>query len=299
MSDVHLGLFVPLTPAGRSAVHDRVLSAEAAGFDYVALMDHPYVPDSLEIVALLGYLAAATTRISFVSNVFNLPLRPAAMLAKSAATIDILSGGRLAVGLGAGAQWDRIDSLGGPRLSPAEAFQAVAEAVEVMRGIWGTAASVTAGGRFHRLHNAAPGPRPTQPVNLLIGGAGNRMLDLTGRRADGWIAPIATPYESKAAAQHRISGAAVAAGRDPRDVRRIIQVVGSIVDRGFTVAAPRRGPGNQPVRATADGWIAIIAELVRDHGYDAVNLILETHTEEQVRRFGTDVLPAARAVLAE
>ncbi|MEV1107547.1 LLM class flavin-dependent oxidoreductase [Micromonospora sp. NPDC049751] len=297
MSEVHLGLFVPLTPADRSAIHDRVLSAEAAGFDWVALMDHPYVPDSLEIVALLGYLASATTRINFVSNVFNLPLRPAAMLAKSAATLDILSGGRLAVGLGAGTQWDRIESLGGPQLSPAEAFQAVVEAVEVMRAVWGTAATVTAGGRFHRLQNAVPGPRPIHPIKLLIGGAGNRMLDLTGRRADGWIAPIGTPFESKPAAQDRISAAAVASGRDPRDVQRIIQVVGSIVDHSSTTAAPRSGPGNQPVRATADGWIAIIVEFVRERGYDGVNLILETHTDEQVRRFETDVLPAARAVL--
>jgi alkanesulfonate monooxygenase SsuD/methylene tetrahydromethanopterin reductase-like flavin-dependent oxidoreductase (luciferase family) len=124
------------------------------------------------------------------------------------------------------------------------------------------------------------------------------MLDLPGRRADGWVAPLATSYETKPAAQDRIDAAARAAGREPADIRRIIQPVGTVTDRVETTERPRSGPGGQPIRTTPDGWARIIAEFVREERFDTVNLVPEDESVEQLTRFATEVIPAARAAIA-
>jgi hypothetical protein len=93
------------------------------------------------------------------------------------------------------------------------------------------------------------------------------MLDLLGRKADGWIAPLATGYETKPAAQDRIDAAARGAGRDPAGIRR----------------------------TTPDIWAEIITELAAGQRFDTINLIPEQDTAEQLRLFGTEVIPLARA----
>ena len=102
-------------------------AAEAAGFDFVSIQDHPYVPDFLDTFALIGTLIGQTSRLRFMTNVANLPLRPAQMLAKTSASLDVLSGGRFELGIGAGRAWDQIAGLGGPLRNPREAVAAVSE----------------------------------------------------------------------------------------------------------------------------------------------------------------------------
>src|SRR4051812_43473792 len=89
--------------------------ADEAGLDLVAIQDHPYQRRFLDTWALLAYLAGRTERIALVPDVANLPLRPPAVMAGAAASIDVLSGGRFELGLGAGAFWDAIAAMGGPR----------------------------------------------------------------------------------------------------------------------------------------------------------------------------------------
>ena len=90
-------------------------TVERLGLDLVTIQDHPYQAAFYDTWTLLTYLAGRTERITFVPTVATLPLRPPAVLAKSAATLDLLTGGRVQLGLGAGAFWDAIVAMGGPR----------------------------------------------------------------------------------------------------------------------------------------------------------------------------------------
>src|SRR6266498_5758414 len=104
---------------------------ERLGLDYVAVQDHPYQRRFVDTWSLLSMIAATTSRISFFPDVANLPLRPPAVMAKAAASIDLLSGGRFELGLGAGAFWEAIGAMGGPVRSGKESVDALEEAPAV------------------------------------------------------------------------------------------------------------------------------------------------------------------------
>lgn len=99
-------------------------------------MDHPYAGSNLDSWTLLSVIAARTERIRLFLDVAHLPLRPPVMLAKAIASLDLLSGGRVECGLGAGAPADRGGSMGGPQRTPAQAVAALGEAIEVIRRMW-------------------------------------------------------------------------------------------------------------------------------------------------------------------
>jgi alkanesulfonate monooxygenase SsuD/methylene tetrahydromethanopterin reductase-like flavin-dependent oxidoreductase (luciferase family) len=100
----------------------RVRLADRLGLDIVGIQDHPYQRRFVDTMSLIADLAARTEQIAFFPDVVCLPLRPPAMLAKAAATIDLTSGGRFELGLGAGAFWDAIEGCGGPVRTPPEAL---------------------------------------------------------------------------------------------------------------------------------------------------------------------------------
>jgi alkanesulfonate monooxygenase SsuD/methylene tetrahydromethanopterin reductase-like flavin-dependent oxidoreductase (luciferase family) len=231
-------------------------------------------------------------------NVANLPLRPPAMLAKTSATLDLLSGGRFELGLGGGRLWPQIAGLGGPSLTPGEVVSSVDEAISVLRVLWTPGRTATFQGRHYSLGDAQTGPAPAHDIGIWLGAMGPRMLNLLGRRADGWIAPISTDYGTKPAAQNRIDAAAQAAGRPPTDIRRVIQPVGAVTDRVHTTERPRVGPGSHPIRTTPDGWARILAEFVHQERFDTINFVPENESVEQLTRFATEVIPAARAAMA-
>jgi alkanesulfonate monooxygenase SsuD/methylene tetrahydromethanopterin reductase-like flavin-dependent oxidoreductase (luciferase family) len=136
LSNLQFGVFLSPRADGIGRLRDNVHAAEEAGFDFISVQDHPYVPDFLDTFALIGTLIGQTSRIRFITNVANLPLRPPQMLAKASASLDLLSGGRFELGLGAGRAWPQIAGLGGPVRSPAEALGATAEAIDVLRALW-------------------------------------------------------------------------------------------------------------------------------------------------------------------
>ena len=119
--------------------------AEQAGLDAVSLADHPYWPERLDTFTLLADIAARTDRVRVFPNLANLPLRPPAMLARTAATLDVLSGGRFELGIGSGAQqmWDAIVAEGGPLRGAGESIDALDEAVQVIRALWTTGPEVS------------------------------------------------------------------------------------------------------------------------------------------------------------
>src|ERR1043165_3483093 len=104
---VELGAFV--VPDDPERVLEQVLAAERGGLDLVGIQDHPYQRRFLDTFSLLAFLAARTSRVRLFPDVANLPLRHPALLAKAAASIDVLSDGRFELGLGAGAFWDAIE----------------------------------------------------------------------------------------------------------------------------------------------------------------------------------------------
>jgi alkanesulfonate monooxygenase SsuD/methylene tetrahydromethanopterin reductase-like flavin-dependent oxidoreductase (luciferase family) len=211
------------------------------------------MPDFLDTFALTGVLIGQTDRIRFMTNVANLPLRPPQMLAKASASLDLLSGGRFELGLGAGHARPQIAGLGGPVRTPAEALDATAEAIDVLRALWKQGRTANLPGRYYPVR-AEAGPAPAHGIGIWLGAIGPRMLDLAGHKANGWIAPLATGYQTKPAAQDRIDAAARAAGRDPATIRRAIQLVGTITEVPCTASRPRSGPGGQPIRTTPDIW---------------------------------------------
>jgi alkanesulfonate monooxygenase SsuD/methylene tetrahydromethanopterin reductase-like flavin-dependent oxidoreductase (luciferase family) len=298
MNRVEFGLFVSPRYAELAASEELAEAAEAVGFDYLSLQDHPYVPEFVDTFALLAWLAGRTQRLKLLTNVANLPLRPAPMLAKAGASIDVLSGGRFELGLGGGRAWPQIAALGGPTWTPAQAVAAVEEAVTIMRGLWQPGPPIDHAGAVFSVSGAVPGPFPAHRIPIWFGASGPRMLRLLGRVADGWIAPISTPFDTKPAAQDLIDAGAQQAGRAPSSIRRAIQLVGTIVPDAPPARRPRSGPGGTPIRATTADWVAIIAEFVTQERFDTVNLLLEQPSRQQVALFGTDVIPQVHELLA-
>ena len=205
------------------------LVAEEAGLDLIGIQDHPYQWRFYDTWTLIAYLAGRTSRIRFFPDVAMLPLRPPAILAKSAASLDLLTGGRVELGLGAGAFWDAVAAIGGRRRTPGEAVEATEEAIDLIRLIWSGERGVRYEGAHYQLASVHTGPEPAHEIGISVGASGLRMLDLIGRKADGWVpsAPWASPADLPGYVD-RIQQAAVSAGRDPKALRCVYNVSGAV-----------------------------------------------------------------------
>jgi alkanesulfonate monooxygenase SsuD/methylene tetrahydromethanopterin reductase-like flavin-dependent oxidoreductase (luciferase family) len=125
---LRFGTFITPKAASPQGPVQLAQLSETLGYDLVTFQDHPYQASFLDTWTLMSYVAAATTRIHIAPNVLNLPLRPAPVTARAAASLDLLSGGRFDLGLGAGGFWDAIEAMGGRRLTPGQAVDALSEA---------------------------------------------------------------------------------------------------------------------------------------------------------------------------
>ena len=134
--ELQFGLF----PTPNAAELDHVLLlaeiAEVSGLDLVTIQDHPYQARHADAWTLLSVIAARSASLRVALNVANLPLRQPVVLAKSVATLDLVTGGRVDLGLGAGGFWDPIVAAGGTRLTAAQSVDALREGIEVIRGVW-------------------------------------------------------------------------------------------------------------------------------------------------------------------
>ncbi|GAA3162109.1 hypothetical protein GCM10010466_61370 [Planomonospora alba] len=233
--DLRFGAFI--TPQNRrpEAVVDLARLSEQAGLDLVTFQDHPYQAGFLDTWTLLSWVAARTERVHLSGNVLNLPLRPPAVLARSVASLDLLSGGRIELGLGAGGFWDAIEAMGGGRLSPGQSVQALSEAIDVIRGVWdvGERGALRVDGAHHRVDGAERGPAPAHEVPIWLGAYKPRMLRLVGTKADGWLPSLGyLRPEDLAAGNKIIDEAAAEAGRDPREIRRLLNLMGGFGSSG-------------------------------------------------------------------
>ncbi|MDW7981213.1 MAG: LLM class flavin-dependent oxidoreductase [Thermomicrobium sp.] len=272
--------------------------ADRSGLALIAMQDHAYNSTFAETWTVLTAVALRTQRVHVLTNVATLALRPPALLAKAAATLDRLTGGRVELGLGAGAFWDGIHAMGGPRWSPAEALAALEDAVRLCRMFWqtaGTGEPITYEGRIFSVRALRFGPAPVRPIPLWVGAIRPRALRLAGMLADGIT--VSTPYvapEQLADVNRLVDEGARAAGRDPGTIRRLYNLLGVL-----EVPGARSFRVNRPgfLSGSAAQWADQIVRFAK-RGMDTfVFWPVAGDYLAQARHFVEEVIPAVRARL--
>lgn len=288
--DLLFGTFV--TPTNRPVHHavEQAVVADRAGLNLVTFQDHPYQPTFHDTSTLLAYAAARTERIHLSANVTNLPLRPPAVLARAIATLDLLSGGRTELGIGAGGFWDAIAAMGGPRRTPGESIDALEEGIAIIRAIWDVSdrSRLSISGKHYRVQGAKRGPAPAHPVGIWVGAYKPRILRMVGRAADGWLPSI--QYLERglvdlAAGNGLIDEAALAAGRNPSDIRRFLNIGGRFAARG---AGFLQGPPSQ--------WVEELTEIALTYGTSG--FLLASDDSPTTQTYAAEVVPAVREAVA-
>jgi alkanesulfonate monooxygenase SsuD/methylene tetrahydromethanopterin reductase-like flavin-dependent oxidoreductase (luciferase family) len=275
-----LGVFVVPDAQDAPRTLAQIVAADDTGLDLVGIQDHPYQRRYLDTWTLLSFAAARTTRVRLLPDVANLPLRPPAVLAKAAASLDVLSGGRFELGLGAGAFWDAVAAFGGPRRTGPESVDALEEAIAIIRAVWAGERNIRIDGEHYRVHGAHAGPVPAHPMGIWLGAYGPRMLRVTGRLADGWLPSVPRlPVEEIGARHAAIDEAARRAGRDPSAVVRACNLT--------LTWAPATWPDQVAALATEHRIKAFLLG-ADDDGGDPVGL---------VRRLGEETAPRTRELL--
>ncbi len=223
------GVVFPQTEIGAdpAAVTRYAQTAEALGYDYLLAYEHvlganperpggwhgPYTHESLfhEPFVLFSYLAAQTTSLEFVTGILILPQRQTALVAKQAAALDVLSGGRLRLGIGVGWNAVEYEALGEDFRNRGKRS---AEQVRLLRRLW-TEPLVTFRGEYHTITDAGLNPLPVQrPIPIWFGGGADRVLRRMARLGDGWIANTMLPEQGRPLVE-KLRAALEAAGRDP------------------------------------------------------------------------------------
>jgi len=189
-NDIQFGYFLTPSAADVNETLRRALVCDRAGYDLIGVQDHPYQSAFLDTWTLLAFIAAQTERVRLFPDVASLPLRPPAVLAKSAATLDLMSGGRVELGLGAGAFWEGIYAMGSSRRTPGQAVTALEEAMHIIKLFWSGKRGARYQGEFYQLRGAHTGPVPAHPMGIWLGAYGPRMLELTG----GWPTAGCRPH---------------------------------------------------------------------------------------------------------
>lgn len=257
---MRIGVAFPTTEIGTdpAAIRDFAQAAEDLGYDHITIIDHVlqagkpaaddwrayYSRDNMfhEPMVTLGFLAASTRRIGIATAILILPQRPAVLVAKQAAQIDVLSGGRLRLGVGLGWNELEFDALG---QNFKNRGRRMVEQIELMRALW-TNELVTFDGEWHRIADAGINPLPVQrPIPVWVGAFADPAIRRAAAVADGWfVNPRVDPDANAARLIEIFREAAVAAGRDP--------------DRlGLDATLHLGGRGSQEWGALAEGWKAL------------------------------------------
>lgn len=285
-----LSFGLSLDPDVGTPTRTRALAqqADTRGLDYLAVQDHPYQPGHLDAWTLISHLSGVTHRISFLTDVADLQLRPPAMLAKAAASLGVLTGGRIQLGVGGGAFPEAIASMGGVPRSGAAMVDFTEGALSLLHGAL-AGGPVRLRSAHHCVEGYRAGPVPPAPVGVWLGAQKPKMLALTGRAADGWISPlnIYVPPERVPGAQRVIDEAAEAAGRAPASIRRVYNVIGMI--------GGRHGPG---LVGDAGRWVDTLSEWAVGLGFDTFVLWPTAEPEGQLAVFAEEVVPAVRERVA-
>lgn len=277
----------------------RASVADEHGLDLITLMDHPYLGHLFDTWTLMTALAMKTKRVRLSTNVANLPLRPPTMLAKMVASLDVLTEGRVELGLGAGSMWDGITAFGGPKRSPGEAYTAFKDALHILRGMWDNAGnSFSYDGKIYQVRGARPGPAPAHRIPIWGGATGPRMLRLIGRMADGiMVSTFKVTLEGLLEINELIDEGAQAVGRSPSDIRRCYNMMG-VLDLGRPdTKADEQNPNN--IYGPIQHWIDTIVDLRQNYRQDTFIFWPVAGNEGlQIEAFAQEVVPAVKEALS-
>jgi alkanesulfonate monooxygenase SsuD/methylene tetrahydromethanopterin reductase-like flavin-dependent oxidoreductase (luciferase family) len=295
--------------------------AERAGLDFVSFQDHLYNPHWVDTWTLLTAVGAQTSRIGLQIATATLPLRYPPVLAKQAMTLDLLTGGRLELGIGSGGPQyaDGIRSLGIDPPSGARAVQLVEEAIGVLRALWESGPDITSEpadqlGRIQRnyddyllprdwpavtlrgtllhLDEAFRGPAPAHHIPILVGATRPRMAAVAGR-TDGWVVSYGRLSQDELLALHeRIDEAAIGAGKNPATLIRQYNLFGTIGLPGSAHLGPRPG-----FAGTAAEFAELMVRCCTADRMTAINY-WPGDDPEQLSVYATEVVPRVRKLLA-
>ena len=284
---MHVAVEFPLATHrwGADTVLELARAIEDAGYDEIDLFEHVTVghpipgrsetreaaPELLEPLVTLGAISAVTHRIKLGTGILVLPQRQPALVAKQVATLDVLSNGRVRLGVGVGWQRSEYESLGVPF---EERGRRIDEAITLMRRYW-TEPSVTFHGQFYRAEAMGMDPKPVQPGGppIWLGGDSEAALRRVGRIGDGWMA-MADSDEAVVTAPEKLAtirAAAEAAGRDPAR----IGLQARLSDPLDLESLPRRVAG---LRAAGFTWITVSLPVVEAAGVVGVAAQVEALT---------------------
>jgi alkanesulfonate monooxygenase SsuD/methylene tetrahydromethanopterin reductase-like flavin-dependent oxidoreductase (luciferase family) len=286
---LRFGISVVPYAAEFDGIVEQVRAAEEGGLDLVGIQDHPYQRRFLDTYTLIANLLARTDRLRFFPDVTSLAMRDPPMIAKAAASMDVMSGGRFELGLGAGNFWDAVAGMGRPKRTNREAFAALEEAIPIIRAALdvGPEKRVVRGpGPFFPVSGYPAGPPPAHRIGIWLGVYRPRGLNLAGRLADGWIPSLGyASFEELKRASDVIDEAAIAAGRDPDEISRLLNFNG-VIGGGELGEIPLAGP--------TDHWVARLSAWATEVGIDSFILYAADGSADQVRRFAAEVAPAVR-----
>lgn len=226
---MRFGVVFPQTEIGSdpAGIRDFAQAVEELDYQHILAYDHvlganpasrpgwrpPYTHRDTfhEPLVLFGYLAGLTSKVELVTGVIILPQRQTVLVAKQAAVVDVLSKGRLRLGVGIGWNPVEYEALGEDFHNRGSRSE---EQIEVMRLLW-TNELVTYSGRWHKISDAGLNPLPVQrPIPIWFGGSDDRALKRLARLGDGWF-PLFNPDDQCRAVVERIRLYARDAGRDP------------------------------------------------------------------------------------
>ena len=293
------GVSIDPAAADMQGAFERAQIADREGLDMITIMDHPYNQRLFDTWTLLTALGQVTEKVQLGTNVLSLPLRPPAVLAKQAATLDVLSGGRVVLGLGAGAYWDGIAAFGGPRRTPGQAYQAFEDAIHIMRGFWDQPEkSFTYEGQVYQVKGSKPGPAPLRRIPLWFGARGPRMLRLLGRMGDGLF--ISYNYEKPeilSEVNELIDTGADQAGRSPEQIRRGYNLMGMIdLGRDDTRTTQIK---DEYLKGEPDYWIEKIVHWHQEYRQDTfIFWPIGGNALVQIEAFARVITPAVRDAIA-
>ena len=300
---------ISITPYSNNidAIFKLAKLADESRLDIIGIQDHPYNGSFFDTWTLISALASSTRRIRYFHDVSDLPMRQPAVLAKSVATLDIITKGRIELGLGAGGFWDAIQSWGGTRRTPSEAVEAYVEALQVIRLIWNYGKGrgrVSYPGKYYRLENAQVGPSPYHQISIWTGAFGPRMMDVIGRLSDGWVSPLSTytSNDETKTRQRQIDESAKKNSRSPQSIRRIAQLVG-VIDEQERSDKSEKKPffihEKSPFVGSVSSWADWLVSSYKDLGLDTFIFwpSVEGDEEAQVRIFAEQVVPKVKESL--
>ena len=229
---MQLGVVFPQTEIGTdpAAIRDYAQAAEEAGYRHLLVYDHvlgadPDRPGGFsgaythetqfhEPLVLFGYLAGVTERLEFVTGIVILPQRQTVLVAKQVTEVQLLSGGRLRLGVGVG--WNAVE-FEGLNENFHNRGRRIEEQIALLRALW-SKKSISFEGRYHHITKAGINPLPPGgSIPIWMGGMSDPVIERTGRLADGWFPQYRDPAELPAGIE-RVHEAARAAGRDPEEI---------------------------------------------------------------------------------